>query len=245
MIVGEIECYFVDVLVELLIMSHSEFVKNHSLLFKEWKHSFFSISDTIDWSYSTNCKCYAQGQNKNNIPQRLLSFSVYCYAQDIRNKVICQKIKRGRKLVRGKVDNDYPAVVVSCMMKGGQNIEYGRSFVCNVLPQRINANQFEDVLKNRLLQLGTLNEPTKSCKNKLGYCAENHAANKLIKNMVEKSKVNFDNIIFSIALRPRTLEPQAYCSNCQKVFPYCKQNNSLNCDCNNKKCLTIKKIYEI
>lgn len=67
--------------------------------------------------------------------------------------------------------------------------------------------------EGKLEQLGT----RANCGNKIGRCAEQHAANKLMST--RKKAIPLGNICFSKALRPRTLEVRDYCNNCKHVFP--------------------------
>ena len=56
--------------------------------------------------------------------------------------------------------------------------------------------------------------PLTKCKNGVGRCAEPHAANKTI----NKTLCSINDIIFSLALRPRTLQIIPYCDNCKLTF---------------------------
>lgn len=73
-----------------------------------------------------------------------------------------------------------------------------------------------NLLKNVLGgDIGTTSPVTNS-KNPIGRCAEQHAANLLMK----KAPVHgVEDIQFSLCLRCRTLEWLDYCDNCQVLFP--------------------------
>lgn len=54
---------------------------------------------------------------------------------------------------------------------------------------------------------------------KIGSCAEQRAANMMFKNHEAHS---MDDLYFSTALRPKTMEPVDYCNNCRTIFPNIK-----------------------
>ncbi|BDD04438.1 hypothetical protein [Aureibacter tunicatorum] len=67
---------------------------------------------------------------------------------------------------------------------------------------------------NKLGIIGELSSKTSS-KNIIGKCAENKAANKVLKI---KSKAELLDIQFTKAIRPRTSEPIPRCENCEVVY---------------------------
>lgn len=77
-------------------------------------------------------------------------------------------------------------------------------------------------LANRLKSLGIIGKSKKNhCL--LGYCAEPHAANNLLKKLnrirPKASIVNTSSFIFTKALRVRTHQEVAYCDFCKHTFP--------------------------
>lgn len=54
---------------------------------------------------------------------------------------------------------------------------------------------------------------------KIGSCAEQRAANMLLKN---HGAHRMNALYFSTALRPKTMEPVDYCNNCRAIFPNIK-----------------------
>ena len=55
----------------------------------------------------------------------------------------------------------------------------------------------------------------KFCGNKIGYCAEPHAA----RSMLIKHSCKLEKLFFSKAQRPRTMEYIKFCKNCKRTFP--------------------------
>lgn len=72
-------------------------------------------------------------------------------------------------------------------------------------------------LRNELAKAGGVGNVPKNAGHapKIGSCAEQHAANAMFK--YHKAKY-MDDLCFSTALRPKTLEPVEYCNNCKKIF---------------------------
>ena len=58
--------------------------------------------------------------------------------------------------------------------------------------------------------------PKHYCNNKIGHCAEMHAANSCLNEMQTE---NLDDLRFSIAYQCRTATPRSYCLNCITLFP--------------------------
>ena len=62
--------------------------------------------------------------------------------------------------------------------------------------------------------LGTIGNYTSKVKHPIGYCAEQNVANRL---MLDTDK-HFQDIQFSLAIRPKTGEVVPYCDNCKQLF---------------------------
>lgn len=112
--------------------------------------------------------------------------------------------------------NDYPSVVVSAKPK--YNASYKE--ITNDIVVSHNQNwsetswhrKFVGRLDNIKYSLGA---KIKQCKNTIGNCAEQHAANNLL---ILNQNVDIDSIDYSKAIRPRTGEIILYCENCQKIL---------------------------
>jgi hypothetical protein len=63
-------------------------------------------------------------------------------------------------------------------------------------------------------ELGTIGGYANNLKHPIGYCAEQNVANRL---MLATDK-HFDDIQFSLAIRPKTGEIVPYCDNCKQLF---------------------------
>lgn len=136
------------------------------------------------------------------MPYPDLERSVDQYSGSVANDVI--KRRRSPKIW------DYPAVVVSCKMNGGNNRIY------NGNSSKPTSGMYEPLLEIALTQLGGVGQHSRNgCPYTIGNCAEPHAANKLLKD----NCVGLDRILFSTALRPRTRQVIPYCANCRAVFP--------------------------
>lgn len=106
---------------------------------------------------------------------------------------------------------DYPAMAAVCHDKGchAKRVSYSH------YPQK---DEFHPVLERKLLELGNIGEcchlPGK--RYIIGNCAEQHAANKYMKQCGED---NLRHLYFSKAMRPRTKQVFEYCDNCKNTFP--------------------------
>lgn len=102
-----------------------------------------------------------------------------------------------------------PAVFV------GSEFQQYKGWSCN--KSRITKKELEKKLtirlKNKLEKLGKLAE--KRYKNYLGNCGEVHAANKVLK---QNHTIEINQLTFSNAYRPRTLQKIDYCQNCLDTF---------------------------
>lgn len=75
-------------------------------------------------------------------------------------------------------------------------------------------HDLEDALKDKLGgEAGK--ESNQFCQNKIGHCAEVHAANRCLNNDVNSS---INHLKFSIAYLCRTGQPRSYCMNCITLF---------------------------
>lgn len=105
---------------------------------------------------------------------------------------------------------DYPAVVVSC----SNSISSCDSW--SDYAHSCKKNTYVDRLKLALLKLGNLGKKSSNgCKNAIGHCAENHAANRVLK---KHGSTGCKQLVFSKAIRPRTGEIIPYCDNCKTIF---------------------------
>lgn len=98
--------------------------------------------------------------------------------------------------------------------------------ICHNYSQKLTAEGFSHhpkgtkwhkVLKKELKRLGNIG--TRSCIDKgyvIGNCAEQHAGNNYMKRFHEN---HLNNLYFTEAVRPRTMEIFPYCDNCKTVFP--------------------------
>lgn len=135
---------------------------------------------------------------------------------DINKKVInyCNTVRKqvmGWYKVNGKKPkrNDYPAAVVVCTDNSGLYSCGGSNHVT--------ANYYNTTptLKNKLNSLGHIGDYSKLCANKIGACAEPHAA----RNMIKKHSCKLGNLFFSFTRRPRTMEKIRPCKNSRNTFP--------------------------
>ena len=105
---------------------------------------------------------------------------------------------------------DYPAVVVSCKMNGGNNRIY------NGDSSKPISGMYEPQLEIALARLGGVGHHSRNgCPYTIGNCAEPHAANRLLRD----THAELEQILFSTARRPRTRQLIPYCANCRAIFP--------------------------
>lgn len=137
-----------------------------------------------------------------------LNHTIVTYCNAIR-----QEVKKTRKYTNVNDGiHDYPSVAVVASDKKCSCICKGRS--C-----RVEYKEYDDTpkLKNKLKSLGPIGKVRKGCKNIIGACAEPHAAHRVIKRV--NPSLSLNQIIFSFAYRPRTMERVDYCKNCTDTFP--------------------------
>lgn len=145
---------------------------------------------------------------KDNVTNGELDKKVKTYSKRVAKDVE----KAFKKIGEYPSKRDYPAMASACCCM--DNIEVDRS----KSPQ---SASFHPTLRNKLVLLGKIGQKRSSaiCGNIIGKCAEVHAANKLLKR--NKCK-KLENIRFSVAMRPRTLEKFPPCENCKATFPTLK-----------------------
>lgn len=100
-----------------------------------------------------------------------------------------------------------PGAVVCAKLELIPDWKNGRS-------QEFAPNPLASQLRSRLLQIGQLNTIVNG--NPVGGCAEIHASSPLL----IQDEINYTvyDLQFSRAVRPRTMETIAMCTNCQSVF---------------------------
>lgn len=125
--------------------------------------------------------------------------------------VVCNSVLKRAKGKTPKI-KDYPAMIVACGLKQNSkdySVETSRS--CQNY-------KYEDVILRELEKLGKIDGRSniKNCDNRVGHCAEPHAANELARR---HNSVKIEDFEFGVAIRPRTLQPKSYCENCKHTFP--------------------------
>ncbi len=105
---------------------------------------------------------------------------------------------------------DYPAAVISCSAKHSNIHKEEHSRSCQHY-------KFDFRILNLLKVIGNVDGPSnvKDCNNKVGHCAEPHAANEMIKTSM---RLTVGDLEFSPAIRPRTRQIIQYCGNCKATF---------------------------
>lgn len=130
----------------------------------------------------------------------------------------CQKYKTEidsiqRKYKMTSIDNNYTkfelvSMAIGCL--GNKASSFGTSYRC------IHDNACHHQLRKRLQELGAIgsvkNERTS---NVIGKCAEVKAANHVLKG---EKNLYINDLKFSPARRPRTLQRHQACPNCQATF---------------------------
>ena len=110
---------------------------------------------------------------------------------------------------------DYPAVAITSFDGNGE-------FTCSNYSRTAYPNTFNRVLTEKLNNLA----PDKVIGDNrlgtiIGHCAEPHAANQTMNKYFKNkgTELYLDDIYFSLALRPRTMEVIKTCHNCKDTFP--------------------------
>jgi hypothetical protein len=101
------------------------------------------------------------------------------------------------------------AVIVGCQF----NQYKGTAINCPYITEKQLLADLDSRLLIKLQILGPLAK--RRNKNYLGNCAEVHASNKVLK---QNNRVQLNQIVFSLAYRPRTLQVIDYCQNCLDTF---------------------------
>jgi hypothetical protein len=110
------------------------------------------------------------------------------------------------------IDHQYfELVACSIGAKGIKHSSFGTSY--QVLPNHKYLKPIR-IRLNKLGKIGTISDTTKSS-NIIGKCAEVKATNNLLKR---ESNLEVDNVCFTKAIRPRTLEKIPRCKNCINIF---------------------------
>ena len=127
--------------------------------------------------------------------------------------VVCEEVRVSRigKRIR---QQDYPAAIVSCA-------DSWNSIAHSSIGQsgKVNVASYQDTprLRSILSSLGTIGGLRANCKNRIGACAEPHAARLVMK---ANSQVAVRDLVFSYAYRPRTKTVIRYCRNCTDVLVF-------------------------
>lgn len=105
---------------------------------------------------------------------------------------------------------DLPAMAVICHNE--QHTKFAKGY--SHKPQ---GTKWNSILKRELKKLGKIGQKSNIGKKYIiGNCAEQHAGN----NYMNQMHVNkLDDLYFTEAVRPRTMEIFPYCENCKRVFP--------------------------
>ena len=117
--------------------------------------------------------------------------------------------------------DDYPAAVVLCCVNENKLKEGELKVPQLYYGESANESNSKPYNNSRLLNaFGTIGGvwskcKSGSCKNKIGNCAEQHAAEELLN---KNETCNLYDIVFSTAFRPRTDGVVPYCENCMKLF---------------------------
>lgn len=103
-------------------------------------------------------------------------------------------------------------IVAFCAHDGGENYYHGFNGLFNTVKVKNQVLEQDFVSK-----LGGHEEdlPKHYCNNKIGHCAEVHAANSCLNH---EPAPNTDDLRFSIAYQCRTAHPRSYCLNCITLF---------------------------
>lgn len=125
-------------------------------------------------------------------------------------KTICKSVKKQYEGTCNPHDwRDYPAVAVVCTDRTGISTRGTNGHVDDAF---YNSTL---ILKKQLMALGRIGGYSRYCNNKIGSCAEPHAA----KLMILKHSSPLEWLYFSKARRPRTMEIIPPCKNCRRTFP--------------------------
>lgn len=107
----------------------------------------------------------------------------------------------------------FPAVVASCCSR------YRNEKIYTDVSKDERNRYYDHRLVDKIKQVGKIGhrpERIIHCEYRLGHCAEQHAANDLLR---EQRCTNLNEIYFGRAIRPRTGQYMAPCENCKYIFP--------------------------
>ena len=126
------------------------------------------------------------------------------YCRAICNRQVLQ-LRKDRKT--GKLIWDFPAIAVACCSSDSTiYTDYSRG---------VREQHIYEPLKSALKSIGEIGKSSHLSNNKLGRCAEQHAANQLFRQFPKKL---LTDVYFSAAYRPKTLQIFNYCENCNRLF---------------------------
>ena len=144
---------------------------------------------------------------KRNRAQVNLEATVKVWCKDI-----CKEVIRNRRTDVSNGVRDYPGAAVVAADRQLSFSERGRS--CKPQYKEYIGTP---VLENKLKSLGGIGKVRVGCKNVIGACAEPHAARRVLNHF--GNRISLNQVVFSTALRPRTMEKVDYCQNCKDTFP--------------------------
>ena len=128
---------------------------------------------------------------------------------------VCKKTKSSRTKFKVDVVWDYPATAVTSFDSNGHYTKFNYS-------RTALQTSYNKALTDKL---NSINPPKVVGDHNgdtiLGHCAEPHAANQTM-NAYSKAKhkdLPLEDIFFSLAKRPRTMEIVPTCQNCKDTFP--------------------------
>lgn len=126
---------------------------------------------------------------------------------------MCTVVDRWRKIrKKDPEDKDYPAMMVSCCVSpSNSSLKIYTKHSCKPLKKFYKNTS----LITEMELLGKIGKGSKICANPVGQCAEQHAAEMLLR---DNPTYPIKKILFSTAFRPRTNEAFDYCDNCIKIF---------------------------
>ena len=116
------------------------------------------------------------------------------------------------KQIKWKQFKKRQLIVAYCAHDGNTKCYKGFNGIFNTVGKKNNVLKKEFVTK---LGGNEENFPNHYCNNKIGHCAEMHAANFCLN---AEPKTDTNDMRFSIAYQCRTAEPRSYCLNCVTLF---------------------------
>lgn len=149
---------------------------------------------------------------ENRTIEKLYDMLIYkstCYKKSI-NEI--QKMYSNKKEKFVIDPRKYELVAVSIAVRGKKIGCFGTSH--RVFQDDRYEKKIKTRLKSMLGEIGKVSLKT-NCKNIIGKCAEVKAANNVLK--LEK-RLEIDELLFTNAIRPRSLEVIPRCNNCKTVF---------------------------